>query len=101
MLICKITSFFDGALLCQTGSHNIVMLTELIKVFFFSFFFFFLRQLVYLNNQVFVFKNNITSLQVEDYRSNIASVDKRVGLTHVIRMLQNFVALLYQSLIAL
>ena len=99
MLICKITSFFDGALLCQTGSHNIVMLTELIKVFFF--FFFFLRQLVYLNNQVFVFKNNITSLQVEDYRSNIASVDKRVGLTHVIRMLQNFVALLYQSLIAL
>lgn len=98
MLICKITSFFDGALLCQTGSHNIVMLTELIKVFFF---FFFLRQLVYLNNQVFVFKNNITSLQVEDYRSNIASVDKRVGLTHVIRMLQNFVALLYQSLIAL
>lgn len=95
MLICKITSFFDGALLCQTGSHNIVMLTELIKVFFF------LRQLVYLNNQVFVFKNNITSLQVEDYRSNIASVDKRVGLTHVIRMLQNFVALLYQSLIAL
>lgn len=94
MLICKITSFFDGALLCQTGSHNIVMLTELIKVFF-------LRQLVYLNNQVFVFKNNITSLQVEDYRSNIASVDKRVGLTHVIRMLQNFVALLYQSLIAL
>ena len=101
MLICKITSFFDGALLCQTGSHNIVMLTELIKVFFFSFFFFFLRQLVYLNNQVFVFKNKITSLQVEDYRSNIASVDKRVGLTHVIRMLQNFVALLYQSLIAL
>ena len=99
MLICKITSFFDGALLCQTGSHNIVMLTELIKVFFF--FFFFLRQLVYLNNQVFVFKNNITSLQVKDYRSNIASVDKRVGLTHVIRMLQNFVALLYQSLIAL
>lgn len=98
MLICKITSFFDGALLCQTGSHNIVMLTELIKVFFFIFF---LRQLVYLNNQVFVFKNNITSLQVEDYRSNIASVDKRVGLTHVIRMLQNFVALLYQSLIAL
>ena len=98
MLICKITSFFDGALLCQTGSHNIVMLTELIKVFFF---FFFLRQLVYLNNQVFVLKNNITSLQVEDYRSNIASVDKRVGLTHVIRMLQNFVALLYQSLIAL
>ena len=98
MLICKITSFFDGALLCQTGSHNIVMLTELIKVFFF---FFFLRQLVYLNNQVFVFKNNITSLQVKDYRSNIASVDKRVGLTHVIRMLQNFVALLYQSLIAL
>lgn len=98
MLICKITSFFDGALLCQTGSHNIVMLTELIKVFFL---FFFLRQLVYLNNQVFVFKNNITSLQVEDYRSNIASVDKRVGLTHVIRMLQNFVALLYQSLIAL
>ena len=97
MLICKITSFFDGALLCQTGSHNIVMLTELIKVFFF----FFLRQLVYLNNQVFVFKNNITSLQVEDYRSNIASVDKRVGLTRVIRMLQNFVALLYQSLIAL
>ena len=97
MLICKITSFFDGALLYQTGSHNIVMLTELIKVFFF----FFLRQLVYLNNQVFVFKNNITSLQVEDYRSNIASVDKRVGLTHVIRMLQNFVALLYQSLIAL
>lgn len=95
MRICKITSFFDGALLCQTGSHNIVMLTELIKVFFF------LRQLVYLNNQVFVFKNNITSLQVEDYRSNIASVDKRVGLTHVIRMLQNFVALLYQSLIAL
>lgn len=95
MLICKITSFFDGALLCQTGSHNIVMLTELIKVFFF------LRQLVYLNNQVFVFKNNITSLQVEDYLSNIASVDKRVGLTHVIRMLQNFVALLYQSLIAL
>ena len=94
MWICKITSFFDGALLCQTGSHNIVMLTELIKVFF-------LRQLVYLNNQVFVFKNNITSLQVEDYRSNIASVDKRVGLTHVIRMLQNFVALLYQSLIAL
>lgn len=94
MLICKITSFFDGALLCQTGSHNIVMLTELIKVFF-------LRQLVYLNNQVFVFKNNITSLQVEDYRSNIASVDKRVGLTHVIRMLQNFVSLLYQSLIAL
>lgn len=100
MLICKITSFFDGALLCQTGSHNIVMLTELIKVFF-LFFFYFLRQLVYLNNQVFVFKNNITSLQVEDYRSNIASVDKRVGLTHVIRMLQNFVALLYQSLIAL
>lgn len=99
MLICKITSFFDGALLCQTGSHNIVMLTELIKVFFS--FFFFLRQLVYLNNQVFVFKNNITSLQVKDYRSNIASVDKRVGLTHVIRMLQNFVALLYQSLIAL
>ena len=98
MLICKITSFFDGALLCQTGSHNIVMLTELIEVFFF---FFFLRQLVYLNNQVFVFKNNITSLQVEDYRSNIASVDKRVGLTHVIRMLQNFVALRYQSLIAL
>ena len=98
MRICKITSFFDGALLCQTGSYNIVMLTELIKVFFF---FFFLRQLVYLNNQVFVFKNNITSLQVEDYRSNIASVDKRVGLTHVIRMLQNFVALLYQSLIAL
>ena len=98
MLICKITSFFDGALLCQTGSHNIVMLTELIKVFFS---FFFLRQLVYLNNQVFVFKNNITSLQVKDYRSNIASVDKRVGLTHVIRMLQNFVALLYQSLIAL
>lgn len=98
MRICKITSFFDGALLCQTGSHNIVMLTELIKVFFF---FFFLRQLVYLNNQVFVFKNNITSLQVEDYRSNIASVDKRVGLTRVIRMLQNFVALLYQSLIAL
>ena len=97
MRICKITSFFDGALLCQTGSHNIVMLTELIKVFFF----FFLRQLVYLNNQVFVFKNNITSLQVEDYRSNIASVDKRVGLTHVIRMLQSFVALLYQSLIAL
>ena len=74
------------------------MLTELIKVFFS---FFFLRQLVYLNNQVFVFKNNITSLQVKDYRSNIASVDKRVGLTHVIRMLQNFVALLYQSLIAL
>lgn len=100
MLICKITSFFDGALLCQTGNHNIVMLTELIKVFF-LFFFYFLRQLVYLNNQVFVFKNNITSLQVEDYRSNIASVDKRVGLTHVIRMLQNFVALLYQSLIAL
>ena len=100
MLICKITSFFDGALLCQTGSHNIVMLTELIKVFFF-FIFLFLRQLVYLNNQVFVLKNNITSLQVEDYRSNIASVDKRVGLTHVIRMLQNFVALLYQSLIAL
>ena len=98
MLICKITSFFDGALLCQTGSHNIVMLTELIKVFFS---FFFLRQLVYLNNQVFFFKNNITSLQVKDYRSNIASVDKRVGLTHVIRMLQNFVALLYQSLIAL
>ena len=97
MLICKITSFFDGALLCKTGSHNIVMLTELIKIFFF----FFLRQLVYLNNQVFVFKNNITSLQVEDYRSNIASVDKRVGLTHVIRMLQNFVALLYQSLPAL
>ena len=100
MLICKITSFFDCALLCQTGSHNIVMLTELIKVSFF-FIFLFLRQLVYLNNQVFVFKNNITSLQVEDYRSNIASVDKRVGLTHVIRMLQNFVALRYQSLIAL
>ena len=77
------------------------MLTELIKVFFFFFIFLFLRQLVYLNNQVFVFKNNITSLQVEDYRSNIASVDKRVGLTHVIRMLQNFVALRYQSLIAL